>query len=127
MSSHVRSGSQLGSALTIGSHGILRTRAEVNAVSAILLRKFIRGLGISTRRFAQKAGIPESTLRFFLSNGNPGNVKNPGRCHDRGPHLQTLTPLLSLSLPVEVREALLDALHYEDRVIAPIFGKIADR
>jgi len=125
MFSHIQSRSQLGSALTIGSRGNLRTRAEVNAVSATLLRKFISDLGISTRRFAQEAGIPESTLRFFLSNGNAGNVKNPSRCHGRGPYLETLSPLLGLSLPEEVREALLDAIHYEDRVIAPIFGKMA--
>jgi hypothetical protein len=113
--------------MAIGSRGNLRTRAEVNAVSAGLLRKFITDSGISTRRFAQEAGIPESTLRFFLGNGNARNVKNPGRCHGRGPYLQTLTPLLSLSLPEEVRKALLDAIHYEDRVIARIFGRITDR
>jgi hypothetical protein len=114
-------------AMTICSHGNLRTRAEVNAASATLLRKFISDLGISTRRFAQEAGIAESTLRFFLSNGNARNVKNPGRYHGRGPYLQTLRPLLNLSLPEEVREALLDAIHYEDRMVARIFRKNADQ
>jgi hypothetical protein len=111
----------------IGSRGNFRTRAEVNAASATLLREFISELGISTRRFAQEAGIAESTLRFFLSNGNGRNVKRPGRCHGRGPYLETLTPLLNVSLPEEVREALLDSIYYEDRVIAQIFGKVADR
>ena len=107
--------------MTICSRGNRPNRAEVNAVSAALLRKFITDLGISTKRFAQEAGIAESTLRFFLTNGNARNVKNPGRCHGRGPYLQTLRPFLSLSLPEEVREALLDAIYYEDRVIARIF------
>ena len=109
------------------SRGNRPNRAEVNAISATLLRKFISDLGVSTRRFAQEAGVAESTLRFFLSNGNARNVKNSGRYHGRGPYLQTLRPLLSLSLPEEVREALSAAIHYEDRVIAQLFGKNADR
>jgi hypothetical protein len=113
--------------MAVARRGNLRTRAEVNTVSATLLRDFIGKLGISTRRFAQEAGIAESTLRFFLSNASARNMKRPGRCHGRGPYLQTLAPLLSLSLPEQVREALLDSIHYEDRVIARILGKTDDR
>jgi hypothetical protein len=58
--------------MAIGSRGNLRTRAELNAVGAILLRKFIRDSG--SRRFAPEAGIAESTLSFFLSNGNARTI-----------------------------------------------------
>ena len=75
------------------------------------------------RRFAREAGIAESTLRYFLNNGDAPNVKNPRPRHNRGPNIDTLMPLLTLrTLPEEVREAIADAVHYEDRVIARIFG-----
>jgi hypothetical protein len=100
------------------------TRAQANATAANLLRQFINEIGVSTRRFAEEAGISESTLRFFLSNGNATNVTSPARRHGRGPYLKTLTPLLKLALPDDVRDALTDAIHYEDRVIARIFGNV---
>jgi hypothetical protein len=89
----------------------LRPRNEINAIAAIELSKYIKTTGVSIRGFATKvARMPESTLRHFLGNG--GN----SRQHKRGPYTVTLKPLLELTfIPHELREAILDAVFYEDR------------
>jgi hypothetical protein len=102
------------------------TRAAANTKAAVLLRRYIHELGLPMRRFAKEAGIAESTLRFFLSAGNGPNAN--GRRHGRGPYLKTLAPLLTLrGLPDEVREALIEAIYYEDLVVARIFGSVRGR
>jgi hypothetical protein len=84
----------------VGNQRCLQTRAEINGTAATLLRRFIKDIGISTRRFAEETGIAESTLRYFLSNGDATNVKSPSRRHGRGPYIDTLKRLLDLPLPM---------------------------
>lgn len=111
--------------LTIHNGRHFRTRAEANTAAAALLRKFITETGLSTRRFAEAARVAVTTLRFFLNNANPTNVRNPTRCHGRGPYLNTLKPLLDLQLPEELREALMESIYFEDRTAARLSASAA--
>jgi hypothetical protein len=98
------------------------TRYEANATAASLLREFIRYYGLTERRFAQAAGVSPSTLRYFLSNGAATNTT--ARRHGRGPYVETLKPLLKLPLSEELREALMNAIFYEERATARLLGTV---
>ena len=95
---------------------IFPSRSEINERAARSLYKFIRNeLQLSVRAFAEFAGISEPTLRYFLNNNS---ASAGARRHSQGPRIKTLRPILDLKiLPAAVRDALLDALYYVERVL----------
>jgi hypothetical protein len=97
-------------------------RSDINAKAAGALRSYILSLAIPDSRFAKIAGVPWSSLRYFLGNDNvAANVRR----HKRGPYVKSWKPILKLSLPRDVREALLDAIYFEERIATPLLmGKL---
>jgi hypothetical protein len=91
-------------------------RQDVNAKAARLLDRFIRDQGLSRSEFAAGAEVKESSLNYFLHNDSESVS---ARRHTRGPYRETLAPILELDLPEELREALLDAIHFKERVAFP--------
>jgi hypothetical protein len=91
-------------------------RQDVNAKAARLLDRFIRDQGLSRSEFAEGAEVKESSLNYFLHNDSESVS---ARRHTRGPYRETLAPILELDLPEELREALLDAIHFKERVAFP--------
>jgi hypothetical protein len=92
-------------------------RSETNAKAAEALRGYISLLGMAESEYAAHAGVPWSSLRLFL--GNASKAPNARR-HKRGPYAQTLAPLLKMNLPNEVRDALLDAIEFDKRILLPL-------
>lgn len=95
-------------------------RIEAVIRAAHLLSTFIKNSGLKSRPFAEAAGIPESTLRSFLKNGTPTS-KAVG--HKFGPYRDTLRPLLSLQLPLDLYSALKLAIDYEEFAVARLKGQ----
>lgn len=93
-------------------------REECLNQAAHRLRRFIEvELRVSVRDFAtaaQGAGfdVPESTLRYFVE-----------RRHTRTPYRRTLQEIVKIpGLPHEVREALLDVIDFNRRVVGKLLA-----
>ncbi|MCB1510695.1 MAG: hypothetical protein KDJ36_07305 [Hyphomicrobiaceae bacterium] len=70
-------------------------------------RFFMKRNDLSGRAIERMFGVRESTVRSFLN-----------AAHKRGPHRNTYRPLLELALSEEERNAMLDFIDYEQRVLA---------
>jgi hypothetical protein len=97
-------------------------REECLNHAADCLRRFIEvELRVSVRDFAaaaQGAGydIPESTLRYFVE-----------RRHTRTPYRRTLQEVVRIPrLPAQVREALLDVIDFNKRVLGKLLTSAQD-
>ena len=90
------------------------SRKEVNEHAARSVLRWIESLDVSRRGFAEIVSMSPSTLALFLR-----DCSSYGTGHARGPRYRTMKPLLDCEIPASVREAILDAIYYEDRVLKP--------
>lgn len=93
-------------------------RGATNEKAAKAVLDLINDLGVSRRRFADLIGMSPSTLALFLR-----DCSAEGAGHARGPRFSTMQPLLDCDIPEFVRNALLDSLYYEERVVKPALMK----